>query len=295
MEESLGALSKSRDAPDRVVVVDSASRGPEVREVASAAGASVVRCDLPGLGRARNAGVAVVEEDLVAFTDDDCLVDESWIGALRRAFADPSAPDFVTGEVRTDTEVHRRAWLGVSLTTATSRRRLEPGDDPRQFGHGANMAWRAPVLRGIGGFDDHMGVGSPLRAAEDVDAWWRGLRAGCHGIYEPEAVVVHRQWRSRRAALRAYHGYGIGAGALAVKRYRLERHSQSANTTAKLLRSLVVEEGARPLLQSLRQGYQMGAVANVVMFVGALRGAARARQFVLFDGKFATADGARRR
>ena len=56
-----------------LVVVDSASRGSAVREVASSAGAVVLRCEQPGLARARNAGVAGSTSPYIAFTEDDFL------------------------------------------------------------------------------------------------------------------------------------------------------------------------------------------------------------------------------
>lgn len=266
-------------------MVDSASVDARVAEVASAAGAAVVRCERPGLGRARNVGLGLVGEDVVAFTDDDCLVDPGWIEALGRAFAHLSAPAFVTGRVRADAESARRAWVEVSVTADTEPRVLGAGDDPRYFGHGANMAWRRRALEDIGGFDDLFGVGSRLRAAEDVDAWWRAVEGGATGYYAPEAVVVHRQWRSRAAAVRSFHGYGIGAGALSVKRYRL-RSKGSGGSARALGRRLLVDEGVAPVWKALRSGYQMGAVADAAMFAGGLRGAWRAWRLPLAGSRF---------
>ena len=270
------------------MVVDSASTDERAAAQADAAGAVVVRCERPGLGRARNAGLTVVDEEVVAFTDDDCLVDPGWLEAVAAAFSDPSTPSFVTGQVRADSEVRRRAWLGVSLATDPDRRVLAPGGDPRTFGHGANMAWRRDALDRIGGFDDAMGVGSVLRAGEDVDAWWRALRLGLTGLYTPGAVVVHRQWRSRRAALRSYYGYGVGAGALSVKRHRMGEGDGGGSTTRHLARRLVLDEGMAPVMRSLRHGYQMAALADTAMFVGGLRGAGRAWRLPVVEGRFAT-------
>jgi GT2 family glycosyltransferase len=267
------------------VVVDSASADDRGAAVAAAAGAQVVRCERPGLGRARNAGLTRVEEDLVAFTDDDCLPEPGWLGTLVDACADSSGPAFVTGQVRPDTDVARRAWLGVSLATDPQPRPLTAGDDPRRFGHGANMCWRRQALEAIGGFDETMGVGSLLRAGEDVDAWWRAVRRGFTGLYCPEAVVVHRQWRSRRSALRSYYGYGVGAGALAVKRFRMSDDAGPGPRRA-LARRLVLDEGVAPLWRSLCRGYQMAAVADAAMLAGGLRGASLAWRLPVVEGRF---------
>lgn len=269
-----------------MVVVDSASTDDRTAATGREAGAELVRCSVPGTSRARNAGLAGVDEELVAFTDDDCLVSPDWTTALVAAFAEDAGAAFVTGQVRADADVHRRAWLAVSLTTDARPRRLGPGDDPSTFGHGANMAWRRRELERIGGFDESMGPATSLRAGEDVDAWWRALRAGMTGFYTPEAVVVHRQWRSRRAALRSHYGYGVGAGALAVKRYRTAAVQGRAGARRQLLRGLVLDEGLGPVWRSVRQGHEIGAAANALMFLGGLEGARRAARLAVVDGRF---------
>ncbi|MHB8328694.1 MAG: glycosyltransferase family 2 protein [Acidimicrobiales bacterium] len=288
LADALESLARSRRMPDRVVVVDSASSDPKVAEVARAAGATVVRCERPGLGLARNVGLAAVDEDLVAFTDDDCLVDPGWLDSVVDAFAHHCAPGFVTGLVRSDIEVHRRLWLGVSLMDDPDPHPFGAGDDPLTFGHGANMSWRREALELIGGFDASLGVGSSLRAAEDVDAFWRALESGVTGYYAPDAVVIHRQWRSRSSMLRSYHGYGVGTGALAIKRYRMGTPASAQLARNALMRALLVDQGPMTVLRSLGRGHQMAALAQTFMFAGVLRGALAARRIPVADGHFVT-------
>ena len=255
------------------------------------AGAEVLRCDRPGLGRARNVGLSAIDEEFVAFTDDDCLADSHWLETLVAALERPDGPGFVTGQVRSDVEVHRRAWLPVSVTDATEPRPLRYGDDPRAFGHGANMGWTRAALDRIGGFDDWLGVGSPLRAAEDVDAWSRAVEDGIAGWYAPDAVVVHRQWRSRKDMLRTYFGYGVGAGALAVKRYRSAPAGRRGGARRRLAHALLVEDGPGRVFRSLARGYHMAAVADALLFLGAQRGALRARGYAVSEGHFQDSTG----
>lgn len=288
LADALSSVAASERPADALVVVDSASVDPRVGEVAASAGAHVVRCDEPGLGRARNAGIAELggSSDLVAFVDDDCLVGRAWTSALEVAFAQPSAPDFVTGRVSTDVVERRRLWLGLSLVDEPEPRVLEAGDDVRSFGHGANMAFRSTALERIGGFDSLLGVGSPLRAGEDVDAFWRVLDSGGTGYYTPDAVIVHRQWRSRREMLRSYYGYGVGAGALVWKQHRAGKLTRRA-----MARMLLIDEGLTPLYRSVRRGYQMAAVGDTVMLVGGVRGALRAGRLIVADGHFVESPG----
>lgn len=271
--------------PDyEIILVDDGStdRTPEIAKKFPSV--RYVRQENLGLSAARNAGIAAATGEIVAFTDDDCLVDPSWLARMVDAFDASERPGFVTGQVRSDVEDRRRAWLAVSVTDHVAPRALRRGDDPRRFGHGANMGWRRDVLEQIGGFDDFLGVGSPLRAAEDVDAWWRALEAGETGWYTPDAVVVHRQWRGRREMLRSYYGYGIGAGALAVKRYRMAGDGASGRRT--LAHALLVEDGPLRAARSLRRGHEMAALADTLLFLGAQRGASRAWRMSVAHGHF---------
>ena len=249
--------------------------------MATAAGATVVRLEEPGASRARNLGAAVADEDVIAFTDDDCLVDPGWTRAIVEAFSSSSPPDFITGQVRVDTRPRRRGTVELSVLVDQNPRTFEPGDDPTTFGHSANMAWRRQALLDIGGFDERLGAGGQLRAAEDVDLGWRAVRAGLRGEYCPKAVVTHLRWRTRRESVRIFHDYGVGFGALAVKRSRLDHIPRAA-----MLRSLLVDDGLARVVRPLAKGHEMAALAEAAKFLGSLRGAYRARGLALDSGRF---------
>lgn len=286
LEGALEALESSLRAPDRVVVVDSASSDPRVARIARTSGTEVVRAEHPGACRARNIGWSSVSEEIVAFIDDDCLVAPDWVGAVVRAFDHECGPSFVTGQVRSDVTPSAHASLSLALITNPEPKVLRCGDDLRTMGHGANLAWRRESLEKVGGFDEQLGPGAPLRAAEDLDLIWRALSVGMVGFYTPEALVVHRQWRSRAEMLRAYHAYGVGSGALAMKRHRLGDRAEQSGPKPSLWRSLLVEEGLIPVRRALAERYEMGAVAEVAKCLGAVRGAYRASRLEVRDGHF---------
>jgi GT2 family glycosyltransferase len=272
---TLTAVRAALRPGDDVVVVDSASPGDATREVATDAGARVVRCDEPGASRARNRGAAVTDADIVAFTDDDCLPDPGWITALAAAFGDPSV-GFVTGAVSSDVD-------GASpvVTSTSGARRFERGADPADFGHGANWACRRDAFEDVGGFDERLGAGVPLRGAEEHDLYWRLLRAGWSGVFAPDAVVVHRAWRTPRQVIGSEFGYGMGAGAFAAKVYRLDRHEGR-----RVFRRRLWDEGFRLAARLLRRGWERPALTQAVKAVGVAVGAARSTRLRLRDGRY---------
>ena len=250
----LDVLPAALDDRCEVVVVDSASRTPATAAVCARLGVRALRLEKPGTSRARNAGIAGTTADLVAFTDDDCLPQPGWAGALRAAFADP-AVGLVTGRVLTDVPTS----APLSVTTERQSRALSVDD---VVGHGANAAVRRRALEQVGGFDESLGPGTPLRAAEDQDLFRRVLAAGWSGRFTADAVVLHRQWRSRRAALATSWAYGVGAGAAA-------RRAGSA------WRGPVVDDALRPAVRDLRAGYLTGTAAGLLRAAGALVGTVR--------------------
>ena len=288
--EALRAVRAAMADQDELIVVDSASTDPAVAAVARDLGATVVRSALPGACRARNLGWRAARHHLVAFTDDDCLPGEQWLARIAGAFA--GAPDaaFLTGRVLPapdgETGAPRRlagrAQLSVSLQLDDRARPITAPEEADGAGHGANMAWRRPALDTLGGFDEALGPGAPLRAGEDADLLWRALRHGMAGIYEPAATVFHRQWRSRRRQLAAYYAYGIGEGAVSVKRLRIGGGRVSGGR----LVADVLGRGLPAAARRLASGYEMGALADLVRAAGAVRGGLRARRRGLSEGHF---------
>src|SRR4051812_46699050 len=245
---ALAWVLRARRPGDDVVVVDSASRDDSTRRVAEDAGVRCVRCDVAGVARARNAGLRATEAPIVAFTDDDCLVAPDWVASVAATFADANTDvAFVTGRVLPDQQVAEM----LSVLVDETPRRFTGVQEPSGIGHGANMAWRRVAFEAIDGFDESLGPGAVLRYAEEHDAFWRVLRQGGAGVYEPSVVVTHRQWRGRAEFLRIKWGYGFGTGAFASKVVRLDPALGS-----RMLQESVWDRGVGQAWRDLRAGYE---------------------------------------
>jgi GT2 family glycosyltransferase len=150
----------------------------------------------------------------------------------------------VTGRVRSN----RPASESNSTLDLGERRVIVGVTDPAALGHGANMVFRREALQSIGGFDERLGAGTSLRSAEDVDAFFRVLEAGWKLVYEPDACVLHDQWREGESLALRY-GYGLGGGAFWAK--VLARHPRLA--VRRIAHSLV-RRGMVPLVRALPTG-----------------------------------------
>lgn len=210
--ESLGA---GRLHADEVIVADQ-SNGAETSDVVQQARASgfpvrIVRARPGGLGAAQNDAVAATASEIVAVLDDDCVADESWLQEIARAFeADPELA-LVAGRVL-PLGPPSPGTYPVSSRVSTEPREFVGKDVPWHIGSGNNFAVRREWFERIGGCDERLGPGAPLRGGLDMDLFYRLLRAGARARYEPGILVLHeRATREGRLARRVDYGFGMAA------------------------------------------------------------------------------------
>lgn len=216
-----------------ILVVDNNPASGLTRPIVDAFPAGMVRrVDAPtaGLSIARNAGVENAGYDIVAFTDDDVIVDRRWLRGLALGFARSDGVSCVCGmvpsaEVLTPAQSYfdrRVGWAG-DCEPAIYSLADPPKDDPlfplrvADYGTGANFAVRKDIVIDLGGFDEGLGVGSPAGGGEDIDMFVRIVMAGHELAREPSAVVWHRHRRSVDELNVQIYNYGLGLGAWIFK------------------------------------------------------------------------------
>ncbi|MEA2645682.1 MAG: hypothetical protein QOE92_765 [Chloroflexota bacterium] len=263
---------------DELLVVDSASTDPAVRDVADAHGAHYVRADRPGASRARNLGWRTAANDLVAFIDDDVRVTPGWAAAMRTRLAAPGLC-FVTGAVEEPPD--RTSERPVALLDRGAAEEITIDTGEANFGHSANLGVKRSAMLLVGGFDEALGAGMPLHAAEDVDLFDRLLAAGCTGVYDPEVRAWHEPWRGREHFVALDWGYGVGMGARMMKLIKTNR--------PRLGFALYVTFwawGFRDLYYQWRMRRRFVAAIALVRMGGALAGMAQAARLRVRHGHF---------
>lgn len=266
---------------DELIVVDSASADTSVAPTATSFGARLVRCDLPGASRARNAGVAAASHPLVAFVDDDVRVAPGWAAAMASAL-ERDGVSFVCGRVAVPPD-QTGGLRQIAIKDDPKPAPIDP-DTPAPLGCSANLGVRGDVLATIGGFDEGLGGGARYRAAEDLDLFDRLLAAGFRGRYEPAALSWHDQWRSRPALVRLDWGYGIGLGARIAKLARTDR----ARLRMAMRESLWID-GFAVVVAAIRARHEFLVVTTAARLAGTVVGAAWAAPAGIRGGCFVPA------
>lgn len=133
--------------------------------------------DNRGPGRARNLAWRSTAAPFVAFTDDDCAPEPTWLRALLDA---GRHADLVQG--RTVPAEARRGWFDRSQRIERWSGRFET----------CNLLVRRRLLEDHDGFDEqfHIAMG------EDTDLGLRCVAGGARTAFAPDAVVVHHVFPS---------------------------------------------------------------------------------------------------
>ncbi len=242
---SLGALNTPPTGAPRLalLVVDNAPPNPDTRDVVEAFAATApVVCGerlavryvtepLQGLDFARNQALHEASGEMIAFLDDDVVVEPGWLAGLAEAFAENPDAGAFTGLVlplalETEAQIIFERRGGFRKGFATQRYAAEHAGDRTYpcgagvFGTGANMAFRTALVRDLGGFDEALDMGAALPGGGDVDMFYRVVRSGRPLVYEPAFAVRHEHRRDRAGLRRQFRqSWGTGTTAFAMKLY----------------------------------------------------------------------------
>lgn len=195
--ESLARCLEQLESAAEVIVSDD-SPATATRQLISARFPKVIWVEGPARGPAanRNHGVRQATGEWLAFVDDDCIPEKSWLAEITRAIP---GSDVIEG---------RTVCLGRTNHPLEEIVENLTGD----LFWSCNLAIRRDLFERLGGFDeDFLEAGG-----EDLEFAWRIRQMKLNARYVPNAVVYHparrlplRKWIKRAFQSRWHLLYGL--------------------------------------------------------------------------------------
>jgi GT2 family glycosyltransferase len=189
LQRAVASLDRQTLQPaEIVVVVDHSPRLFALARERFADAIVVENGGRPGLGEARNTGVASSSAPVVAFLDDDAIASERWLALLAEPYADADVAG-VGGSIRADWAGGRPQWFPAEfdwVVGCSYRGMPESVADVRNL-LGCNMSFRREVVRELGQFQ--LGYGcDETELCIRLRQRWPSRRL----TYVPAASVSHR-------------------------------------------------------------------------------------------------------
>ncbi len=233
LRHCIAAITRQTHPASQIIVVDDASTdGTGAMLEAEFPHVEYVRLEAnQGPAVARNRGIRIAHEEIIAFTDDDCLPPPNWLEQLSAGFTDYPQVVGVGGYQDPPKELIRHNPIARAEHLDRLQRWGESAERPQCGGYEVpgfgtnNAAYKRRVLLEVGGFDETF----PVAAGEDADLKWRITEKGYKLLYLPLKVEHHRaytwraQWHSSiRRGIGAYYfelqrGHPPGLGRITLR------------------------------------------------------------------------------
>lgn len=177
---------------------------------------------------ARNTALSQTTATIVAFIDDDVVVDAHWIRRSVEALLAEEEVVCVTGRSASP-QVLDATGFALDLSAEGWESRTYCRSDSANghpllactaggLGAGASPVMLTQVARELGGFDAALGPATPACGGEHIDLLVRLMQRGHTISYEPTAIVWREHPARAEAPRRQIYRYGIGLGAIISKR-----------------------------------------------------------------------------
>ena len=162
--------------------------------------------------------------DVVAFTDDDCLVDSQWVARIDAEFRADVELGIVGGRV----ELHDPGDAPVSVRVHRERVLVQSFPDIAAFMIGCNCPAAGACSMRSATSTPGWERARVRRRREDWDFLYRSHKAGAKIVFSPDVLVFHDHGRRSEAQVESLkRGYVIGRWAFYCKHAaRFDRRSR---------------------------------------------------------------------
>lgn len=253
IEKALRALKKQSYSNIEIIVVDNGSTDA-TRAIAAAFADKIVDAPIPGISRAKNAGVKAASGDIIAFTDADCIASEEWVRELVSSYQSHAGVVSVGGPAvqpygAPEFESCVDDVVGfLSLLGARYGREIKE-DCEIEHNPGCNTSYHRSV------FDEHGLFDEKLLTCEDAEFDSRIIAGGDKILFNPRAFVEHHKRDSYKGVLIQAVRYAAGRAQAIKKNFAMASWFHFAPTVYIVLIGLLLLFSRRLALVACGAGF----------------------------------------
>lgn len=200
LPECLASIEELEYPNFEAIVVDDGSTEDIAAITAQHQGVQYIRQEAEGLSAARNTGAAAAQGEILAFTDDDCVLHPAWLVHLSRCFVQPEVAAAGGPNIPPPPVDRSQACI---IATPGGPAHVLLTDTTAEHVPGCNMAIRKSAFEELGGFQPQYHA-----AGDDVDFCWRLLERNHLIAFNAAAMVWHYRRFTVKAFLKQQSGYG---------------------------------------------------------------------------------------
>lgn len=140
-----------------------------------------VRVDRPGLSRARNAGLEVAKNEIIAFPDDDCEYPDGLLKKVKNFFDTTDYGFFIAG-LRDTEEGYKLPYSALVGESEVGLQEVFKVANSNSIFHRSTYKVR---------FDEELGIGAKYNSCEEFDYVISLIKQGAKGYFNDDMFVSH--------------------------------------------------------------------------------------------------------
>lgn len=199
LKDCLNSVLVNKFRTFEIIVVDQSSDSSTEKAVKHINSKKVIyiRMKARGKSKALNLGLKKTSGEIIAFTDDDCVVSKTWLKNIFLSFQKNKDIIGLFGKILPfEPRLNRGKICPCTFLKKTETIIEKPCLHWKNIGFGGNMSFRKNVFEKVGNFREWLGPGSCGLAAVDAEFALRVLLCDFKILYNPHIRIYHNCWLS---------------------------------------------------------------------------------------------------
>jgi len=160
------------------------------------------------VSKGKNLGITKIHGDIIAFTDDDCIVHHLWIQEIVSFYKKNKEIDCMFGKTLPyNNKTHYNQFCPSTFTKKKYVEIHTPKIHWKSIGIGNNMSFRSTIFLNSSQFKEWLGYGTFGGPSEDAEITLRLLIQKHNLVYNPKAIVYHNNWLANTTKTKLQSNY----------------------------------------------------------------------------------------